>query len=178
MLVEAALISPLFVVMVFGLIEFGGAYRDTLTLGNAAAGGTRQVAIEGNAADADWDIVQAIKKASTAMPQGQLSKIVIFKATGPSGSVPAACLSGPVSGVCNVFGPTSIALTTEPASWGDCSGPTGDYCSTTRAVTVASPGPDYVGVYVEAIHPWITGFFGKQVTLTDSSITRLEPRKL
>jgi Flp pilus assembly protein TadG len=177
-LVEAALVGPLFVLVIFGLIEFGGAYRDTLTLANASVGGTRQAAISGNAADADWDIIQAVKRANTAMPASQLTEIVIFRATGPNGTVPTACLTGPVIGLCNVFDQASLALTAEPEEWNDCGGPTGDYCSTSRTVTVGAPGPDYVGVYVRAVHPWITGFFGKQVTLTDCSITRLEPRKL
>ncbi len=39
-------------------------------------------------------------------------------------------------------------------------------------------GPDYVGVYVEITHKWITGLFGSSIKMSDTSVTRLEPQKL
>src|SRR3954470_3369822 len=91
-LAESALITPLFIFIIFGIIEFGAAYRDYLTVANAAAQGTRMAAIQGNAPTADWLTLQAIKKASTAFPASQIQRIVIFHATsGTTSTVPSAC---------------------------------------------------------------------------------------
>ncbi|MGZ4729871.1 MAG: TadE/TadG family type IV pilus assembly protein, partial [Acidimicrobiales bacterium] len=58
---ESALLVPFFVLLLFGMLEFGGAFRDYLTLSNAASTGARQAGIQGNAASADWNIILAVK---------------------------------------------------------------------------------------------------------------------
>src|SRR4051812_1775817 len=75
---ESALLTPFFILLLFGVLEVGGAFRDYLTLSNAAQAGARTAAIEGPNAAADWNIILAVKKAATAMPVGQITKIVIF----------------------------------------------------------------------------------------------------
>jgi len=194
-LVEAAMVTPLFMVLIFGVVEFGGAFRDYLTVSNAVSQGARMTAIQANGATADWTIVQAIKKATSAMPQSQINRIVIFKATGASSVVPAICKTSvtgyaTVGSECNVFLPSDIALATTPSTWlcpidathpaSQGSNPIAFWCSTARKVnlSVATGGPpSYVGIYVEATHPWITGLFGNSLTLSDTSITQLEPQK-
>ena len=203
---EAALVTPLFILLLFGALEFGGAFRDYLTLSNGSLAGTRMAAIQGNAADADWNLVQSVKKAMNAMPLYQIKKVVVYRLSPvsaspgagqcvstqcPTTSVPASCLTAiqGVAGVCNVYGPTELALVsaTVPASWNTCPGtpsqayPASYFCPTTRVVSTtgnAGFGPDYVGVYVEITHPWITGLFGSSVKMSDTSVTRLEPQKL
>ena len=49
------------------------------------------------------------------------------------------------------------------------------WCPTNREVRASGP-PDYVGVYVEARHDFITGLFGPGMTLTDEIIMRIEPQ--
>jgi hypothetical protein len=44
---------------------------------------------------------------------------------------------------------------------------------------VANGGPpDFIGVYMKAVHPYYSGFFGDDVTLTDQAIIQIEPRQL
>jgi len=40
-MVEAAFITPVFFLLIFGVIEVGGAYRDKLTVSNAVTAGAR-----------------------------------------------------------------------------------------------------------------------------------------
>ncbi|HEY5155693.1 MAG TPA: TadE/TadG family type IV pilus assembly protein, partial [Acidimicrobiales bacterium] len=128
MIAEAALVTPLFILLLFGALEFGGAFRDYLTLSNGSLAGTRMAAIQGNAADADWNLVQAVKKSMNAMPLYQIQKVVVYRlspvaasnppagqcqtGTCPTSSVPASCLTAiqGVAGVCNVYGPTELAV--------------------------------------------------------------------
>jgi len=183
-LAESALITPLFIFIIFGIIEFGGAFRDYLTLSNAASQGTRTSAIQNSSDTADWNTLQAIKRASKAVPLTQFNKVVIFKATGPTSSVPVACKTSGQAGVCNLFQQSDLQLSTTPAGW-DCtkpasaSNPIAYWCSTTRKVNLSDnsgAGPDYVGIYIEMTHPWITGLFGQSIVMSDTSITKLEPQ--
>jgi TadE-like protein len=189
-LAESALITPFFILLLFGLIEFGGAFRDYLTLANAASQGTRTAAIQNNSTNADWDIVQAVKKASLAFPVNQIQRIVVFQATGPTTPVPSACKTGSAGSstagsACNLFLPADIGQATEPSTWlcpgtaAQATNPIAFWCANTRKVNNSDnsgAGPDYVGVYIEVTHPWITGLFGKSITITDTSITKLEPQ--
>lgn len=180
---ESALLVPFFVLLLFGMLEFGGAFRDYLTLSNGVTTGARQAAIQGNNSSADWNIILSVKDAMNAMPMSQIRRIVIFKAaTATSTLDPTKCkVASSATDKCNVYTTTSSptplsAITrsaTMPTSWSDCSGPTVGYCPTGRSVAATSP--EYVGVFVEVVHPWITGLFGQTITLTQVSVTRIEP---
>ena len=65
-MVEAALVSPIFILLVFGVFEFGVAYRDVLTVGDATTDAARVGAIQGpdvtpEGETADYSIVNAVR---------------------------------------------------------------------------------------------------------------------
>ena len=186
-LVEAAFITPVFLLVLFGVLEFGGAFRDYLTLSNSVGAATREEAIQGANMQADYLTLQAIKKASSAVSLDTINYVVVWKATGPNDKVPTACktasqtvgtTAAPLAGSCNRYTVADIN-NSSGALWA-CSGsdPIRYWCPTTRVVTLsgnAGVGPDYLGVYISMTHKYMTGFFGPSVTLTDSSVTKLEP---
>ncbi len=184
---ESALLTPFFVLLLFGMLEFGGAFRDYLTLSNAASTGARQAAIQGNQSTADWEIILSIKAAASAMPLSQITRIVIFKAATPTASMPAGCATtGSQLNLCNSYDKATVASvipsSSQPANWTSCLGPTNGYCPTTvlggPGRNVTSSNPDYLGVWVQIVHPWITGLFGQSITMTQTSIIRLEPQTI
>ncbi len=109
--------------------------------------------------------------------------------------MPTACKTGATGSTtsgseCNVYIganlATAIAGGIAPVAWSNAqpasgSNPIAYYPSSARKVhrDAATGGPpDYVGVYVEVLHPWVTGLFGQNVTLSDTSVTQLEPQKV
>jgi Flp pilus assembly protein TadG len=186
-LVEAAFISPLFLLVVFGVLEFGGAYRDYLTVNNAAVAATRQEAVQGPNIQADWHTLQAILKASKAFRVTDIEYVVVWKASGPTDTVPANCKTAgqtvgsatdPSAGSCNRFTVSDLTSTTGDAWTCASPDPIQYWCPTTREVALSSNGgngPDYLGVFIQMRHSYITGFFGTSVTLSASSVTKLEP---
>ncbi len=186
---EAALLTPFFVTMLFGVLEFGGAFRDYLTLTNGVNAGAREESIAGNQTNADQLTLDAIAKATNAFQAGEIQKIVVFYANSPDASVPASCLTGPVSQnplprgpstvLCNFY-TGSIYPTSGTTTWGSCSlntDPDRFYCPGGRIASVSGP-PDYIGVYIEIQHPWVTGLFGNSLTMSKTSLTRIEPQSL
>ncbi len=182
---EAALLTPFFVALMFGMLEFGGAFRDYLTVSNAATAAARTAAIEGNTNDADWWILQAIYKNSQAMPKSQILEVEVFSATSSptATSPPSSCTS---ITLCNNY--TGAALqsylgaSVEPTSFSNTcvpgSGtPMSNWCPNQRKVDLQD-GVDYVGVYIKAQHPWITGMFGSTLTMSQTRVTQLEPQQL
>jgi Flp pilus assembly protein TadG len=191
-LAEATLLTPVFLVLLFGILEFGGLFRDYLTLNNATSAGGRMASIAGNATTADQQTLNSIEKEISAMPLWQVQRIVIFHASGPTASVPAPCLSGNTGnvgtnpgyvGACNVY-TTSPDWSNLPDTSFGCTSSTLDqyWCPGVRKVAaLAALGngpPDYVGIYVQIKHKFYTGLFGQDLTQTKTTIYRIEPEML
>ena len=124
-LVEAAFITPVFLLLLFGVIEFGGAFRDYLTVSNAVDRGARQESIQGRPPGRLGD-PQSIKKAAGAFPLGDINYVVVWKAKGPKDTCrpharrPAGpwgpCSAAPSPGSCNRFTRPDVKSSTGP-SW-------------------------------------------------------------
>lgn len=179
-LVESALITPVLLLFVFGIFEFGFAFREYLTVANATRDGAREVSVAGNRADADYRMLRSIERGSAALPDGSIEQVIVFKADGPGDTPDAACFSGPVAGECNVYGPSDFNRAADEFG---CNGnstvtpnaPDEPWCPMSRQVSVGT-GLDYVGVWVKTTHVYITGLFGNSITLDDQLILKVEPQ--
>ena len=96
-LVEAAIIAPLAIALVFGAMELGYAYYGKLTVEHMSIAGARAGSGSANDYLSDYSTLQAVEDAKTSMGASAITKIVIYRATSPSDRVPAACKSGPVA---------------------------------------------------------------------------------
>lgn len=179
-LVESALITPVLMLFVFGIFEFGFAFRDYLAVANSTRDGARAASVAGSDADADYRTLRAIQRASSALPEGALNYIVIYKASGPDAEPDASCLGTSQTGMCNVYYPSDFS---RPADEFGCAAssiaplaPDRFWCPTDRETSVGA-GLDYVGVYIEIDHSYITGLFGSGVTFDDTIVLKVEPQE-
>ncbi len=184
-LLESAIITPVLMLFVFGIFEFGFAFRDYLTVANATRDAAREASVSGDSVDADYRMLRAVQRGAAALPDGALEQIVIWDASGPGDSVPSACVSGgSQTGVCNVYTPADIAVPEhqfgcQKTSDGDpYDSPDRFWCPNDREVSVSSGNPlDYVGIYIRTTHQYITGLFGDDVVFEDTMILRVEPQE-
>jgi hypothetical protein len=117
-----------------------------------------------------------------AIPNTQIIRLIVYKSTTANGSVPSSCLSvtppGGVNGACNVYSAAQISSLTQADFTGTtCSGSAPDryWCPTDRVAAQAN-GADYLGVYIEVDHDYVTKLFpGGGITITDNAVMRLEP---
>lgn len=174
-LVEGALVAPLFFLLIFSILEFGLVFRQYLTMSTADRNGTHAASTAGNAAQADYVTLQAIKKSSTTIKTSEIAAIVIFKASGPAASINdvtlQACLTASVAGVCNRYTATDLARPV--GDFGNCSlgsaSPDRFWCPTTRVVAASGP-PDYIGVYITTRYQAaVTKVFGKSYNLSEQT---------
>lgn len=177
-LVEAAIATPIFFMLVLGVTEVGLAMKDNLTLAHSVRSGSRVASAAGNDRYSDYGVIQAIARESTAMKRSEIVRIVIYRSNAAAADPTASCRAGTSSSVCNVYTPADFNR--PKAQWG-CRTDIGNppdlaFCPTTRKVSITGTGPDYVGVWMQVEHHWITGMFGSTKTLTDKSVIRLEPR--
>lgn len=175
-IVESAIALPIFLLVIFGTLEFGLAFRTYLTLTSATRDASRFAATLGKDADADFQIVNGIIASTNGMHAGTIQKIIIFKASGPNSSVSsgalAGCKTGSILGLCNTY---MGSISTNPADYGcNYQSPDRFWCPASRKVNLSDP-PDYIGVYVETRHMGLTGVVGMTKNFSDEFVTRLEP---
>lgn len=176
--VESAIALPVFLLIIFGTVEFGLAFRSYLTTTAAARDSARYAATMGKDANADYFIIaDALNSLAPIGGKEAVTTISIFKATGPestteSGTL-AACRTQSVAGLCNTY--RGDDLTTDPYRYA-CRPTALDrfWCPTSRKVNLSDP-PDYVGIYIEVEHEGVTGVLGPSMTFTEEVVTRLEP---
>jgi hypothetical protein len=177
--VEAAILLPLFIALLIGILEGGRMLMLNQTMRVATSTSARAAAIAGNDISADYRILSAIEGSTTArIPADHLDLIVVFKATSSTASVPSGCLSASIPNQCNRY--TGADLDLLEADLASCVVPSKArfWCPSTRkyAATDADGNgpPDWIGVYIEADMPMVTKLFGSSITLTDTQITRIE----
>lgn len=188
-LLEAALVTPLFLLLVFGVFEFGLMYRDVLSSSDAAANGARRGAVIGpritaSGFNADFEIIREVRNSLGSIPVDYIDRIVIFEA-GPPGAggalaqVPHACkVMDSQPGVCNVYDAANAFLAVEQGvnDYFDCDagGRSCAWLPTSRSNGPTPTDIDYLGVWIRIQRPYITGIFGDVFTFEHASVVRLE----
>ncbi len=151
-------------------------FRDYLGVNAAVKDGARTASIASNLPQADWNVLQAIKRTSQPLPDGAIQRIVVFDASqaqnadGPS----QACLNSVPGSGCNSYVPADWE--TYDAEKFECNGvPDPDWCGADRDSSFSDPNPAKIGVYIEVEHDYVTGLFGSSITIEQHAIFRIEP---
>lgn len=178
-MVEAALVSIAFFMLVFGIMEIGLLFRNTLTTNNASREGARSASAQGRDPDADYLTIRTVEHGMQAMNLQNLNMVVVFKADGPGAPPPGQCMTQSVPNLCNRYVPADFFAEKEDADgnptgeWG-CGIRDVEWCPTDREAG-ALVGPDYIGVFVQTQHNYMTGFFGDSSTIEATTVLRIEP---
>lgn len=107
--VEAAIVIPLLLALVFGMIEIGGALKAYSSTSNAVRAGGRAASVAGNEALADQYILTRVAGEAAGMSAGEIEYVIIWNATGPGDTPPAACLNL-ANGAGATFNQTSLGV--------------------------------------------------------------------
>jgi Flp pilus assembly protein TadG len=161
-LVEAAVIFPLLIFLVLGIVEYALAYRNSLTVSSSTRAGARTAsALARNAEFAD-DAVDSVATALTAMPKDRWQEVWVYKADGATG-LPVGSTDFSSCTTCVRYAWDGTAWTPVQETW-------------TYSNQNACPGEaEYVGVYVKARHEYVTKLFGAGRTLSEHTVMRFEP---
>ena len=184
--VEAALVTPILMIFVFGIIEMALLMRDDVALTSAVRVGGRTASAnagigpggvsEGgdctapcspaNAPKLAQLAANAVQRAGTALPPDVIDELWVYKANaqgypGSAGNTAWACSSNCVR-----------------YAWVDSKQQFRYVSGTWTSSTInacANNSPDAVGIYMKATHSWLTGLFGNGVTISDHAVFAFEP---
>lgn len=174
--VEVVILTPVFLGLLFGMIEVALLFRDAMAVSALARTGARVASAEprvggatpvyGHAGPAGsgsfaFDAAEAVRTSADTIPEDAIQRIRVYEDTG----------SGP---------PSSCAgINCVEYAWDDTNnfvyaGGTWNPASI-RACLEDDDGTS-VGVYVEARHDWVVGFFGGGFgTVTGNTVMKFEP---
>ena len=185
--VEAALITPLLLIFVFGIIEFSLLLRDSAAVGSAARVGSRMASTAAGAGVGECltgpeappctptntpalaqVAADAIQRAGSAMPADSVEYIWVYRANAQGFPGTATSMDGASCGVdCVEF------------AWNDATDrfryASGSWQPATINACLNNVNSMTVGVYVRARHDFLTGLFGDGVDIDDRSVMKFEP---
>lgn len=171
-IVEAALVTPVVFLLIFGVFQCALMSRSYLAVRSAATDGARSGAVAATSDFADSDVLMAVARAAVSLGDGDISRVVVFKADGPDTSVPPACLTGPVSGKCNVYSDADLDRPSTDFGEGGWFGDDA-WAAPDRSASLLGD-IDYLGVFVEArTRNDVGGPFPS--TLSYTAVVRLQP---
>jgi hypothetical protein len=192
-MVEFALLLPVLVLMVLGIMDYGFALRESNRVERTVAAAARTAGSLANYKYTDFEVLKTVDSATAGVAGLEVQKVVVYKTDVDGGPPPAACLTASQSGVCNLYGPSQIAednaevgfpgrafgLPTSctggwDANWCPMSAPPPAAQSRERRRNEVSP-PDYVGVYIEADYEGVTDLLPTGITLERWAVFAIEP---
>jgi hypothetical protein len=169
-LVEAAIVFVPLCLIVFGIIEYGFIFKDSLTLSSATRAGARAASAQPNVAPETFFpyVMQATEKAASAADFKNGDTMWIYKAN----------TNGDPVNPCGTTGSqTCVVYRYNGSSWVQQTGGSWDTVNNVSAcLGTATPGAgiDSVGVRLQLSHDAITNFF-KNLQLKEKTVMKFEP---
>lgn len=173
-LVEFAIVVPIVLLVVIGILEVGVAFRDLLTVSNAAKEGVRVMAAMGDDPMSDCVVLTKTSSAlASSVTLANLIQIEIFKADTAGNQSP---------GTTNVYTLPVGADPTDCTEWSPNPTEIDSLVWSPEARNVKMGTDDILdiaGVRVTYTHNWITGFppFVGSFVVNEATVSRLEPEE-
>lgn len=205
MAIEAALVLPMVMLLVFGMIEFSLLLRDYVSITAATRAGSRVASASADAGPGTCDpapappctpvsspkvaqvAADAMARSLTGVPTNSINYLLVYRAN----SKGYPCATPVVATGCNADTAAPATMPTSCTGYNSCVkftwSPTanagvgafrynsGAWDSTSINACVNDAALDSVGIYVKVTHKWVTGLFGSTFTLGDKSVMKFEP---
>jgi len=185
-LIEFTLVASLLFTLLFGIIEFGLAFRDRLTISNASQGAARVGSSLGDNDESDFEVLKSLEQSLGTLANSGIDIIRfvdVFRANSSGNPV-----SGCPGTSCNryLYSPGFAPS----CDWNPCPDPSAGYSGWSWAPAsrdVELPGLDVMGVRITFKHDWVTGGLlplpnvqcdgtAGATCWTDDALMRLEPQ--
>ncbi|MDZ7577466.1 MAG: TadE/TadG family type IV pilus assembly protein [Candidatus Nanopelagicales bacterium] len=163
--VEFALIAPILIALLFGVIEFSLLLRDHVATTSLVRAGARTASSMPRSSDMVASTVAAMERAGSALPKNAYEELWIYRARADG---------APQDGSFETCDTECVRYTWDDD--GQFRRSTGsDWDPETVNACPGDPEADSVGVYLRAEHKWLTGMFTDSTMVADHSVMRFEP---
>jgi hypothetical protein len=178
-MVEAAIVMPLLMLLVFGIIEWGLAFLSATSTNSAARSGARTgSALTFNTNYATQAVAAVEQNLRGALPFATPLEVWVYRVqapANPASPTPAEQTGYPFGQTSWVCGADCIKYTWDGNNFVYASG------TWPAANQIACGTPtnfDSIGVYLKVRHNFVTNFFGASKVIAEHTVMRLEPQPL
>lgn len=161
--VEAALVTPVILLFVFGILEFGLFFKDALSASDATKSGVRIASAHPRTTSYAQDAADRVQEASAALARRDIEQLWVYKAN-PENNFPAGYSDFSGCTQCVRFRWTGSSFVPTSSGWP---------AATQRAC--ASGTIDRVGVYLQLRHNAVTGLAFDTLTIRQADVLAFEP---
>jgi hypothetical protein len=163
--VEAAIILPVLLLLIVGIIEFGLAFKDQLAITSAVRAGARIASAEPRIATFATDAAEQVAREGAAVDMSGVQEMWVYKADSTGHPLGAGGGFGSCTSSCIRF-TWSAAAKTFVQTGGSWPADTQDACQGEQ---------DSVGVYLKVKHLAVTNAIFSSLGLDSYTVMRLEP---
>lgn len=188
--VEAALVTPMLILLVLGILEFSFVMRDYVSVTSATRSGARMASASAGAGTQVCDsgetgtecsntaapelaklAVNAIQSQGSALNKDEINYVLVYKAdsAGYPGSL-TAWTSNPLADCTSAGKCVSYTWVKNSNKFKYSAG-----TWTSSMINACVSNSDSVGLYLNSTHPYLTHMFGSSVTVSDRTVMRFEP---
>jgi hypothetical protein len=161
--VEAAIVTPIFLLLVIGIIEFGLAFKDQLAITSAVRAGARIASAEPRTTTFATDAAAQVAREGSALDMKNVQALWVYQADASGHPVGAGGTFKSCATNCDVFSWSGSSFVQTGGAWNVTSQ---NACQGTQ---------DTVGVYLSFKHPSVTQAFFNYVGLSSYTVMRFEP---
>ncbi|MFV0524742.1 MAG: TadE/TadG family type IV pilus assembly protein [Acidimicrobiales bacterium] len=163
-LVEFAIVGPLFLLLIFALIDLAIGVFSLNASEAAAANAVRVGAIARDTPDADDRIIEAFKSTGSLGIGVKVNRLVVYRPETDRDGPSAACRAGTNETGCDVYGGSRLA---NPGSL--CRTGGGGWCPAERV------GGELIGVWFEVEYGGLSGIIPVRWRRDGYAVARIEP---
>ncbi|MFT4010077.1 MAG: pilus assembly protein [Nocardioidaceae bacterium] len=161
--IEAALITPVFILVLFGIIEFGMLFKDWLAVSSSVRAGARLASAEPRVTTFAQDAADNVAMEGNALQMTNVKQLWVYKAD--TDGYPTGVGSFSDCTVCVKFTWNTSSNAFEP-SYSNWESTSQNACQGTQ---------DAIGVYMEIEHDSVTKFIFDSFDITEHTVMSLEP---
>ena len=161
--VEAALITPIFFLVLIAIIEYGLVFKDQLAVTSAVRAGARMASAEPRQATFATDAAAQVAREGSALDLSNAKTLWVYQADASGHPVGSGGSFSSCATNCDVFAWNGSTFVQTSGLWNPLSQ---NACQGTQ---------DSVGVYLSFTHPGITKVFFTSMQLSSYTVMRFEP---
>jgi Flp pilus assembly protein TadG len=168
--IEAAILTPILLLLVFGIVEFGMLFKDWLAVTSSVRAGTRMASAEPRITTFAQDAANQVANEAAALDMGNVEELWVYKAqtTGANAGYPVGGDSNfNACSACVKFhwNPSTKKFVAYSTTW----------TATAQNACTPDANHDSIGVYLRITHPGVTGLIFGSMTIKEHSVMSLEP---
>jgi Flp pilus assembly protein TadG len=168
--IEAAILTPLLILLIFGIIEFGMLFKDWLAVTSSVRAGTRMASAEPRVMTFAQDAADQVAREGSALDMANVQELWIYKAQ-TSGSNAGY----PVGGDSSFSNCTTCVKFHWNAGTKTFVAYSNTWAATAQNACQGDASHDAIGVYLKILHPGVTGLIFGDMTIKEHSVMSLEP---